>query len=722
MIALETWLEESRNPCIQKWCSVLITLGASWETFKREQRVVVQNLSDEGIPKLAACDLYTIVKEALIHAEAPLAVYWNLENIPIPMEQNAKEIVTRMKAILSQHGSLVHFRVYGHIPECTRSELQLSGCSLVDVSQGKNKDLIDKLIFLDAIEFAFQSETASICFITSDVDYTYLLSKLQKPQWKTIVISTGHADALHKNCDIAIQWEREILQPKLTPPPGFQPFSSSPFPLASQSIGKASCIVPNATTVRESPSVKGQASVRANVSEYPEAGHFSDEEVRILRTVVVNNAHVGISGPGTLKSQVGGMLRTTYPLLFSDRAAVQIFLAKAIATGNVLEGFHGGLKVLYLPEDRHKIESGMSIILSDRMPLALDQIPSKVKGVSKDLPMLIFFAKHQIPPYDTFPEKTFVQSAGKWIILMYRSLCDIDRAVKSKPWLSAGIKIDWRAVTGKTCPTSIPELFPCAKCESNSSVAELFAEAGSESRHCRSCFISDGFWTEAKATNAVWKVIKMLEMMSENDDVYVRSSLLRKLIVERWPEMCYSRGQAALWVEAAVESGSVCELNIKGQSSKRSKVVCLGKNLRWASQNHPDASMETDTEEQLVRDLLWEGDVCIPRTEIINKLEQVFPTMDTPLKRNKMFLNAAARNIFCIGKGPHGQVVGLTKEDVEAGLKMLHRVDFQPDGDLNSEERQSSVSSVPTIDLERLLASQPGVIDFSRNQHQLFIP
>jgi hypothetical protein len=198
--------------------------------------------------------------------------------------------------------------------------------------------------------------------------------------------------------------------------------------------------------------------------------------------------------------------------------------------------------------------------------------------------------------------------------------------------------------------------------------------------------------------------------MSENDDVYVRSSLLRKLIMERWPEVCYSRGQAALWVEAAVESGSVCELNIKGQSSKKSKVVCLGKNLRWASQNHPDLSMETDSEEQLVRELLWESDVCIPRTEIINKLEQVFPTMDTPLKRNKMFLNASARNSFCIGKGPYGQVVGLTREDVEAGLKMLHRVDLQylPDGDLKSEETLSDVSSVSTIDIERFFASQPG--------------
>lgn len=713
MIALEAWLEESRNPCIQKWCSVLIMLGASWETFKQEKRVVVQNLCDEGIPKLAACDLYTVVKEALIRAEAPLVAYWNLENNPIPMEQNIKDIVKRIKAILSQHGTLVHFRVYGHIPDCARSELQLSGCSMVDVSQGKNKDLIDKLIFLDAMEFAFHSETASLCFITSDVDYTHLLSKLQKPQWKTIVISTGHADALHTSCDIAIQWERESRgssNAKVPPPPGFQTFSTPPYPLASQSIEKASCIVPYATVAKKSPFVIGKASVHAKVSEFPQALHFSNEELRILRTAVVNNAHVGSSGPGTLKSQVGGMLRTTHPLLFSDRAAVQAFLAKAIATGNVVEGFHGDLKVLYLPEDRHKIESKNAIVLSDRMPLALDQIPSKVKGFSSNLPMLIFVAKHQIPPYGTFPEKTFIQAAGKWIILMYSSLCDIDRAVKSKPWLSAGIMIDWRAVTAKSCPTSIPELFPCTKCESSSSVAELFVEAGSESRYCRSCFISDGFWTEAKATNVVSKVVKVLEMMSENDDVYVRSSLLRKLIMERWPEVCYSRGQAALWVEAAVESGSVCELNIKGQSSKKSKVVCLGKNLRWASQNHPDLSMETNSEEQLVRELLWESDVCIPRTEIINKLEQVFPTMDTPLKRNKMFLNASARNSFCIGKGPYGQVVGLTREDVEAGLKMLHRVDLQylPDGDLKSEETLSDVSSVSTIDIERFFASQPG--------------
>ena len=74
--------------------------------------------------------------------------------------------------------------------------------------------MADKMIIVDSLEFAYMHpEGAALCFITGDVDYAYLLSKLQKPQWTTIVISAGSSSTmLHVNCSVKLRWETDVLQ------------------------------------------------------------------------------------------------------------------------------------------------------------------------------------------------------------------------------------------------------------------------------------------------------------------------------------------------------------------------------------------------------------------------------------------------------------------------------------------------------------------------------
>lgn len=716
MIALEQWLKASTNPCIQKWSSELINLGASWETFGRKENDVVDNLVNLGIPKLAACDIYSIVHDSIKRTQAPLVVYWDLEDHPIPVENGATEIALRIKRILEPHGTMVQFRAYGNlsfIPEWKRSELQLSGCHLVDVPDNGRKELIGKFIIIDAMEFAFKSEQATICFITSDADFAYLLNRLQAPQWQTIVISKGNVKALQSNCDLAIQWESEILDTFIAPP-GFQSLSvicqesSLSDRIATQLLTSATVAktppvneqrrmyhdkkalkqIQESTTrpslddedrvmrmTHQIPPLIKQGNVHSTNAlsrsqEHCESESLSDEDLKMLRAIVVNYAHIGFDGPGTIKSQVWGMLRQTYPSRFCDRFAVQTFLAKAIATGAVIEEPYGDSKLLYLQED-HNIGHRNLMNISKHMPLSWDEIPFRVQEVSKSLPMVIFFPKHHVPLDDILPKKTFIQSSGKWMILMYQSLCEIQKAVTSKPWLKAGILIDLRILAATVSPIASVEMALCTKCEERSSVTELFIESAGDCAYCRSCYLSEGCWTTSKKASVACKVTTILEMMSENDDVYVRSSLLKKMIVQRWPGLCYSRAQATLWIVAAEEQGSACELKIKGQGSKKSKVFCLTRNMKWALETHPDAGMESGAEERYVVDLLWTMNDCIPRREVLHKLKQVFPTMDTPLKRNKMFLNAMVNDCFCIGKGPYGQIVGLSRADVEIGLDML---------------------------------------------------
>ena len=193
MEPFEDWLRSSTHPSIHKWAEKLIELGASWDTwaFQRDVDETILDLQTAGIPLLAAKDISRVVKEALHRSEVPLSIFWDIENVPIPNEVSGTQVATRLKAILAQHGQLKQFRGYAsiglnHIPEQKRSELQLSGCHLVDCPHAGRKEVADKMIIVDAMEFAFSnSDGATLCFITSDLDYAYmyLLAKLQqRPQ------------------------------------------------------------------------------------------------------------------------------------------------------------------------------------------------------------------------------------------------------------------------------------------------------------------------------------------------------------------------------------------------------------------------------------------------------------------------------------------------------------------------------------------------------------
>lgn len=221
MDSFEEWLNKSvEHSYIQQWSQRLIELGASWDTFRRcDEQGVVDDLVQGGIPLLAARDIYTLASEAIARSDAPLAIFWDLENMPIPSSISGREVATRLKSVVAAHGDLVQFRAYsniglGLVPQQKRSDLQLSNCHLVDCPHSGRKEVADKMIIVDAMQFAFtHPEGATLCFVTGDVDYAYLLAVLQRPQWRTIVISKGTMQSmLHVNCDMKMRWESDVLQ------------------------------------------------------------------------------------------------------------------------------------------------------------------------------------------------------------------------------------------------------------------------------------------------------------------------------------------------------------------------------------------------------------------------------------------------------------------------------------------------------------------------------
>jgi hypothetical protein len=221
MDPFDEWIKSptQQHPCFQLWAARLTELGATWDSFHREHGEVVDDLVAGGIPLLAARDIVNIASTEVKRSIAPMAVFWDLENMPIPSATSGRDVTCRLKSILAAHGDLVQFRGYasiglGNIPQEKRSDLQLSGCTLVDCPHNGRKEVADKMIIVDAMQFAFlHPEGATLCFISGDVDYAYLLAVLQRPQWRTIVISKGKMQSmLHVNCDMKMRWETDILQ------------------------------------------------------------------------------------------------------------------------------------------------------------------------------------------------------------------------------------------------------------------------------------------------------------------------------------------------------------------------------------------------------------------------------------------------------------------------------------------------------------------------------
>ena len=164
-----------------------MALGASWDTFRhdKDRQEITNDLVQGGIPILAARDIVDLASAQVERTTAPMAIFWDLENMPIPTGVSGRDITTSLKTILAPHGDLKQFRGYASIglnliPQEKCSDLQLSGCHLVDCPHSGRKEVADKMIIVDAMDFAYQHpQGATLCFITGDVDYAYLLAVLQ---------------------------------------------------------------------------------------------------------------------------------------------------------------------------------------------------------------------------------------------------------------------------------------------------------------------------------------------------------------------------------------------------------------------------------------------------------------------------------------------------------------------------------------------------------------
>lgn len=691
MDPFDEWAKNAtQHVSVQRYADRLVALGTSWDSFlSREADAVAADMVQGGIPLLAARDIVAVATAAARQSQAPMAIFWDLENMPIPTTSSGRDVSSRLKSILKPYGDLVQFRGYASIglnliPQQKRSDLQLSGCLLVDCPHNGRKEVADKMIIVDAMNFAMLNPGgATLCFVTGDVDYAYLLAVLQRyKQYRTIVISKGTLQSmLDVNCDMKMRWETDILQLRsATAVPAWRN--------TAQDLGISTTASPRDASLDDSVGEANGTNMQETFEPLTADEEWIDD-VEFLRNLVRREASSGV----VRKSLVGNLLRQSNPARFPHREAVKTFLAETIEKGVIRESGDGACKEVSLPTDE---TTGMfpAISLSRQVPVPLENIPERVITAAATRYYIIFIKWKFCPSGTTLPSNVFVQHKDSWGFLMFQTLTDAQRTVSDLPWLRNGILVDWRKVnTEELLKNETVSLV--GSINSSGHVACSFCHAirvdvtmqrldnASGEYACPECIAWQHTPDEDKNA-AADKVVDLLKMMAENDDIRIAENILRKQLHLKEEFGCRSRKWAALWIKHAVELGLV-EL-FKSTTGAKNKQVCLVSNLAESSQPFPPDDLDTTKEEDHVVELLWNSTPgWVKRVEIIKSLKEHFPRMSHPYFRGKVLLNAAQRNRFYLARGAYGQVVGLTLQDAELGLKSLG-----PDKKLEQEDQETS--------------------------------
>eukprot|EP00249_Psilotum_nudum_P022300 c28463_g1_i2 orf=178-1299(+) len=146
----------------------------------------------------------------------PLAIFWDIENCPVPGGVRADEVVGNIRMALQVHpavrGIVKVFSAYGdfnHFPLKLREGCQMTGVSLLDVPNTR-KDASDKAILTDMFLFAIDHPPPSTIFLISgDVDFAPALHKLGQRGYSILLVvsaKTGVASSLCRAGQFVWDW------------------------------------------------------------------------------------------------------------------------------------------------------------------------------------------------------------------------------------------------------------------------------------------------------------------------------------------------------------------------------------------------------------------------------------------------------------------------------------------------------------------------------------
>eukprot|EP00956_Cyclotella_meneghiniana_P044644 scaffold328189_cov76-Cyclotella_meneghiniana.AAC.1 len=622
----------------------------------------IDDLVDGGIPRLPARDICRAMSEVIQRRSRPMIVLWDIESISIPTQTSAALVVSQIKDAIAPYGQLKQFRVYtsvslGHTPEQKRSELHLLGCNLVE----GRKEVADKMIIVDAMEFAYTHiDGATLCFITGDVDYAYLLSKLDKPQWTTILISKGDGEPmLRTNCNVNLRWETDVLHQEV-----------GSILLQERDNHRVTSAPPGSQRFREGSSDFAARKLPSTLTTHPPS--FSASDIQLLQKIVSEG--VSNNSPGLLKSHAASMLKQSDPNRFADRVVRKAFLSRAIDMGVVFESGVGNHKTLYLNEADIK-ENILDVNVRETAPLSINEMPTRAAQAAKTFRFIIFVEKMHVPKRGSL-SGAFIEGTELYLLLMFRSLKEARSFAKGRPWLYRhGVLVNWSKCShdqSQHCTVNQNEngrcttsdfTTACSLCKLMTAKESIFffkTSGDGPCEYCRSCFESSGGWSENEQKKSQEKVVSLLKMLEEYDDIILPRSVVRNKLIERYPLFCASKDEASLWIDNTIQAGFIIETK-----RKREKVLALTEYKKFADAPYPQ--MDTSEVESYIIDLLRTNGTTMDRKTVNNALREKDPQgMSNPFMRSFVIRNAASKNLIFIVKNAYMQVVGLNYEDAIA--------------------------------------------------------
>ena len=411
MQTFEDWVASCNIPAVKEHSAKLFELGVSHHTFWRPEADLVSDLVAAGVPRLPAADIAhsgkTFFEAQRDRSKLPLAVFWDVENVRIPTGLGGDQIARTIKSKLKPFGHLTLFNAYFevnglHMPPEKRSSLQLSGCHIIDTPHINRKEVADKMIIVDALLFALQYKEhgGTLCFITGDTDYAYLLSKLSEfPQFRTVLVSQhGTKDVLHMSAHSFFSWQLDIIGEVVPTTPMSavrpkSPFRNSPNRARSPSKGQgrrspqpadqrtkspgtykndsitltgpgspAAVAVADTTSVtsdgKQNPPPPVYTTGTPNPTtqpRFPSSCSFSDdaeEDAMMILRHVMFELQAGLNVK-PLKSLVGIKLKEKNPIRFGNKENRTALLTKAAdpQTGFLVQEGEGGTVTLRLRSD-----------------------------------------------------------------------------------------------------------------------------------------------------------------------------------------------------------------------------------------------------------------------------------------------------------------------------------------------------------------------------------
>ncbi|OCH95310.1 DUF537-domain-containing protein [Obba rivulosa] len=154
------------------------------------------------------------------NAAEPVAVFWDYENCSPPYSGEGCSIVSNIREIAHEFGSLKQFKAYLQLSEQSpksvtlRSDLQSSGVSLTDCPHSGRKDVVDKMMIVDMLTFAMDTPApATIILISGDRDFVYAVSVLRMRRYRVVLIAPNSTHCgLKSQASIILNWEFHVLR------------------------------------------------------------------------------------------------------------------------------------------------------------------------------------------------------------------------------------------------------------------------------------------------------------------------------------------------------------------------------------------------------------------------------------------------------------------------------------------------------------------------------